>query len=81
LLAIERTDERKGPRGAGAGGHQLLVQPSEIGLSVHVEPLRQKMEAEPEAPRLLKCQPEHFGRAPRDPFEERGPGPRSHSHF
>src|SRR5213593_4272077 len=73
-LAVEPSNERKGPRWAGAGGHHLLVQPSEIGLSVHVEPLRQKMEAEPEAPRLLKGQPEHLCRAPRDPFEKRGPG-------
>ena len=45
-------NERKGPRWAGAGGHHLLVQPSEIGLGVHVEPPRQKMKAEGEAPRL-----------------------------
>ena len=77
LLAIERTDERKGPRGAGAGGHQLLVQPSEIGLSVHVEPLRQKMESEAEASRLLKCEPEYLCRAPRDPWKSAGLGARS----
>ena len=76
-LAVERANERKGPRWAGAGGHHLLVQPSEIGLSVHVEPLRQKMESEAEASRLLKCEPEHLCRAPRDPWKSAGLGARS----
>ena len=51
-VSVRARIERKGPRWAGAGGHHRLVQPSEIGLGVHVEPPRQKMKAEGEAPRL-----------------------------